>query len=90
MSNRVANDVIYDEHGAAVFVVSTINRASSALAAHGSIYAETMVWTLTSEGKFGRILDQDDDYEDSVRVHNKMVEKWARVARGEDIEEEVE
>ena len=67
----------YIWHDGKCFLVSTINRESSAMFAAGSLYAETLVWecdAITHQRK-GSFIAQDEDSEDDISTHLKMCEK---------------
>lgn len=69
----------YVWHEGKAFFVSTINRASSAAAAYGMTYAETMVWAWNPETrKTERMLGQDEDCHGSIRTHQMIVERLHR------------
>ena len=58
------------------FFVSTINRKSSAWLAYGRIYSETLVWEWDSVAKKrGDMIGQDEDCEDSLFAHQRMVQR---------------
>ena len=66
----------YVWHGDKGFFVSTINRPSSAAAAYGRVYAETMVWEWDAKTRErGVIVGQDEAGEDSIRSHLAMVKR---------------
>jgi hypothetical protein len=66
----------YVLHNGKCFFVSTINRESSAMEAHGMTYAETMAWELDLETKKnGNIVAQDEAATDSLRGHFRVCEK---------------
>ena len=74
----------YVWHGDKAFMVSTINRASSAVAAYGQVYAETMVWEWRPETKErGAIIGQDSASAGSLYAHQQMVERLFATGRCE-------
>jgi hypothetical protein len=50
----------YVEHSGETFLVSTIDRPSSALECAGRLYSETMVWTLDENRKMKSIVRQEE------------------------------
>lgn len=61
-------------HNDKCFLVSTINRASSAPAAYGAEYAETMVWEWDSmRGVCGELLGQAEAPAGSIHMHQGLV-----------------
>lgn len=66
----------YVKHGGKTYLVSTINRESSA--DYGGMYAETMVWEwdVRARKRAGQsILMQDEAPENSISAHQRTVEK---------------
>lgn len=66
----------YVQHDGKTYLVSTINRDSSA--DYGGRYAETMVWEWdfkTRSRVSNSILMQDEDLENSIKTHQEVVEK---------------
>ncbi len=59
-------------HGDKRFIVSTINRRSSAAAAYGAIYAETMVWDSPIGEERGPLIAQGEGSENSIVTHMKF------------------
>ena len=55
------------------YVVSTINRQSSAMLSD-AVYAETLVWTTASDGKFWNIVHQGEASSGSIRTHMAFVQ----------------
>jgi hypothetical protein len=74
MSEPIARTYVW--HGARCWMVSTVNRESSAAAAHGARYAETMVWEWdeTTRG-LGRLAGMDEAGEGSIYAHQRMVQR---------------
>ena len=65
----------YVRHGDQWWFVSTINRKSSALAYPGR-YAETLVWEIDPKtNERGHIVLQDEAAENSIRIHQKIIEQ---------------
>lgn len=76
MSGEHVNDPIASTrvwHGGKAFDVSTIDRNSSAAAAYGMVYAETLVFEVLPDGKRGSILAQGEAARGSIGVHQDMV-----------------
>jgi hypothetical protein len=66
----------YVQHNGKWFFVSTINRESSALAAYGMMYAETMVWEVDYDTKKrGELLYSLEAGKDSLREHQRAIEE---------------
>jgi hypothetical protein len=64
----------YVWHGDKAFFVSTINRESSAVHAHGMVYSETMAWEWDAVTKQrGKLVRQDEDGKDLLRTHFAVV-----------------
>lgn len=60
-------------HGDKTYLVSTINRTSSAQLSYVSYYAETLVWEWFPETKTrGKIIGQDEAPRDSLHSHNRI------------------
>lgn len=62
------------------FMVSTINRPSSAVASYEYIYAETLVWEWFpavggNGGERGRLIGVDEAGRDLLYAHNRMVDR---------------
>lgn len=77
----------YVWHGGKCFFVSTIMRDSSAAAAYGMRYAETMTWEydwITNER--GAIVDQDGD-DDALTQHLRVVTDFYRYGKRKDDED---
>lgn len=85
MNERVAYTVV--EHGGKRYAVSTINRESSAAAAYGATYAETMVFLLGDKG-LERIVAQDEAPTGSTRGHERMVERITKYGENDPPEDE--
>lgn len=65
----------YVWHGDKCFFVSTIERASSAAAAYGMRYNETIVWAWdTAKKERGAQLHMTDDQRGSIVAHQRTVE----------------
>ncbi len=65
--------------------VSTIDRASSAAAAYGLRYHETLVWEWDPRARIrGRLMRQDSDRVGSLRVHNAIVERLYLTGQAEE------
>ena len=62
-------------HGDKYFEVSTINRESSAVAMHGDIYAETLVFSVQDNWVRGNIIGQAEASRGSLYAHQRMVER---------------
>lgn len=60
-------------HDGKAYDVSTIDRESSAALAFGDVYAETIVWEVTHDGRRGAMLYQDEAARGSIAVHQKIV-----------------
>lgn len=74
MTNAIARTYVW--HNDKCFAVSTINRASSAVAAYGHMYSETMVWEWdAAAGEAGRLIGQDDSWKDNIRQHIEIVQR---------------
>lgn len=59
-----------------VFLVSTINRVSSAALANGATYSETLVWECDPETiDRGSIIGSDSHLTDSIYAHQRMVQR---------------
>lgn len=70
------------------FYVSTIERDTSAVAAYGMHYNETIVWEFdVVKHMMGKMLYQDEDMRGSIRVHQKMCKELYETGK---IQEEVE
>lgn len=71
----IAESYVYRKDSGEVFFVSTADRASSAAAAYGSKYAETMVftWDIT-KNEFHRLVHQSAAAQGSIRRHNEVCE----------------
>ena len=66
----------YVWHNDKAFFVSTINRECSSPLAYGHIYAETMVWEWDCKTrKRGKLIGTDECSEDSILVHQGIVER---------------
>ena len=64
----------YVRHKDKCFLVSTINRTSSAVAAYGAEYAETMVWEWDKDrGVCGGLLGQAEAPAGSIHMHQGLV-----------------
>lgn len=66
----------YAEHEGVKYVVSTIDRESSAML--GGRYAETMVWALNSDGTLGKLVAQGEASEGSRYTHDAMFQKFVK------------
>jgi hypothetical protein len=78
----------YVRHGDKWFFVSTMNRESSALAAYGMVYAETLVWEWDAEKRErGRIVAQGEGGQDSIYAHLAMCKRIAETGSPEGQEE---
>lgn len=77
--NKVAFDIV-DAPDNQTYQVSTINRASSALASHGATYAETMVFDI-SDPSTRRLVWQDESIAGSRVVHDEIVDALKRGGR---------
>jgi len=76
MSEKLAQTYVW--HGDKAFFVSTINRQCSAINYSG-MYAETMVWVWDAPTRTrGRMLWQGEAGKDSIRTHQRIVDKLAR------------
>lgn len=53
--------------------VSTIDRACSAAASYGALYAETIVWEVLPDGTRGAILCQSESAQGSIAQHLQTV-----------------
>lgn len=60
-------------HDGKAYDVSTINRECSAVGAHGMLYAETIVWEVSPDGKRGQQVFQDEAAQGSIVVHQNIV-----------------
>lgn len=60
-------------HDGKAYDVSTIDRESSAAAAYGDVYAETIVWEVTQGGKRGAMLYQNEAARGSIAAHQQIV-----------------
>lgn len=57
------------------YFISTINRESSAMLAHGSIYAETIAWEWNPETNTrGEQVKQDESWQDSLEGHKRVID----------------
>ena len=57
------------------YFVSTINRESSAMLAHGDLYAETIAWEWNPETNTrGEQVKQDSSYENSLEGHKRVMD----------------
>ena len=71
MSDKVMQSYVW--HEGKCFFVSTINRASSAALAYGSIYAETMAWEYDYEKReCGGLVGQGEGLTGSIHTHVAM------------------
>lgn len=67
----------YVTRGQDCFMISTIDRASSAAAAPDYRYAETIAWEYTAgTAKVGKMLHQSDDIRGSLREHFRICEAY--------------
>lgn len=74
MSDQLIRSFV--RHGEKWFFVSTINRESSSMVAHGMVYAETMVWEYDNAlGARGGLVFQDEGPRDSIKKHIKCCER---------------
>jgi len=74
MSHKIIQSYVW--HGDKCFFVSTINRESSAAAAYGATYAETMAWEYdhdTAERK--AFVGQDEGATNSISAHIKACKR---------------
>lgn len=90
MSNEFVEDkqVIktFVYHGEKCFYVSTINRPSSAAAAYGHIYAETIVWDYDWPKQIrGEIIYQDEAPAGSISKHQWIVECFHQDGKVEEV-----
>lgn len=75
----------YVWHEGKAFLVSTINRPSSAAASYGGMFAETIVWEWFSDKRErGAIIGQDSSGNRCLYAHQRMVERLYRYGRCED------
>jgi len=75
----------YVWHGGKGFYVSTINRQSSAAAAYGRIYSETLVWEWDRKTKErGNLIGQDEHLKDSLFAHQRMVQRLFDTGKSEE------
>ena len=75
MSAPIARDEI--QHEGKTILVSTINRQSSAVAAYGAIYAETMVAEIDEHKRWVNLIAKDWASQDSTSGHERMV-AWVK------------
>lgn len=74
MADSIAQTHVW--HGDKGFFVSTINRTSSAAAAYGRVYAETMVWEWDAKTRDrGAMVGQDEGGKDAIMSHLAMVKR---------------
>ena len=78
-------------HNGQRFFVSTEDRASSALAAYGLRYAETLAWSWPDgDERRGAIVGQESSGQGSLYGHFKLVERLLKTGKGDEPEEESE
>ena len=89
-NNKLINQLLEQTYvfkdGKVKWLVSTLNRESSAALAYGMIYAETFVWELgTSYGEVTkRLVAQDEAGQDSLYAHDKMVRRLRETGNPEE------
>lgn len=87
MSDLIACDMV--AHGDKQFLVSTVNRGSSAILAPDR-YAETLVWEWhadrPAEDRRGKIVGQDEAGQDSFAGHKRMCTMFE--AHGKQLDED--
>lgn len=71
MGTPIASTRVWHEGKA--YDVSTIDRESSAAAAYGDVYAETIVWEVGPDGKRNQQVFQDEAIQGSIAVHQNIV-----------------
>lgn len=71
MSTPIARTRVW--HDGKPYDVSTIDRESSAVAAYGMKYAETLVFEVREDGSTGHILHQDEAAQGSIATHQQIV-----------------
>ena len=74
---RVAFDIVEHTPSGRKVVVSTINRESSSMFAHGSVYAETKVFEFfPDEEHWGSVLATGEASEGSRYTHDRFVAQF--------------
>lgn len=84
--NEMLEQTYVFKDGKVHWLVSTLNRESSAALAHGAIYAETMVFDLSAEPR--TIAGQTEASEGSLRGHDKMVRRLRETGSPDEQEED--